>query len=64
MFKAAGDKFHMILSRDNPEYFNLPRIVAYRRFFQRGMEVSTHFLNRNNIKLYKGHICEESKHGS
>ena len=24
----AGDKFHMILSRDNPEYFNLPGIAV------------------------------------
>jgi SSS family solute:Na+ symporter len=26
IFDKAGDKFHMILSRDNPEYFNLPGI--------------------------------------
>jgi SSS family solute:Na+ symporter len=28
VFNAAGDKFHMILSRDNPEYFNLPGIAV------------------------------------
>ena len=26
MFNTASDKFHMILSRDNPEFFNLPGI--------------------------------------
>ncbi len=26
MFDVAGDKFHMILKRDNPEYFNMPGI--------------------------------------
>ncbi|MDT8400904.1 MAG: sodium/sugar symporter [Bacteroidales bacterium] len=26
VYHTAGDKFHMILSRDNPEYFNLPGI--------------------------------------
>ncbi|MEE9431048.1 MAG: sodium/solute symporter, partial [Melioribacteraceae bacterium] len=26
VYDSAGDKFHMILSRDNPEYFNLPGI--------------------------------------
>ncbi len=28
VFNTAGDKFHMILSRDNPEYFNLPGIAV------------------------------------
>ncbi|MCA9731057.1 MAG: sodium/sugar symporter [Deferribacteres bacterium] len=28
VFNSAGDKFHMILSRDNPEYFNLPGIAV------------------------------------
>ncbi len=28
IFDSAGDKFHMILSRDNPEYFNLPGIAV------------------------------------
>jgi len=28
VFDKAGDKFHMILSRDNPEYFNLPGIAV------------------------------------
>ena len=28
IFATAGDKFHMILSRDNPEYFNLPGIAV------------------------------------
>lgn len=28
IYKHAGDKFHMILSRDNPEYFNLPGIAV------------------------------------
>jgi len=28
LFDTAGDKFHMILSRDNPEYFNLPGIAV------------------------------------
>ena len=26
VYNTAGDKFHMILSRDNPEFFNLPGI--------------------------------------
>ncbi|MBS0011572.1 MAG: sodium/sugar symporter [Bacteroidales bacterium] len=26
VYQTAGDKFHMILSRDNPEFFNLPGI--------------------------------------
>lgn len=26
IYNTAGDKFHMILSRDNPEFFNLPGI--------------------------------------
>ncbi len=26
VYNVAGDKFHMILSRDNPEFFNLPGI--------------------------------------
>jgi SSS family solute:Na+ symporter len=28
IYHTAGDKFHMILSRDNPEYFNLPGITV------------------------------------
>ena len=28
VYNQAGDKFHMILSRDNPEYFNLPGIAV------------------------------------
>ena len=28
VFDTAGEKFHMILSRDNPEYFNLPGIAV------------------------------------
>ena len=28
IYTAAQDKFHMILSRDNPEYFNLPGITV------------------------------------
>ncbi len=28
LFETAGDKFHMIISRDNPEYFNLPGIAV------------------------------------
>ncbi|MBI9070200.1 MAG: sodium/sugar symporter [Melioribacteraceae bacterium] len=28
VYDTAGDKFHMILSRDNPEYFNLPGIAV------------------------------------
>lgn len=28
VFNQAGDKFHMILTRDNPEYFNLPGIAV------------------------------------
>jgi SSS family solute:Na+ symporter len=28
VFDKAGDKFHMILTRDNPEYFNLPGIAV------------------------------------
>lgn len=28
VFNTAEDKFHMILSRDNPEYFNLPGITV------------------------------------
>jgi len=28
VFDQAGEKFHMILSRDNPEYFNLPGIAV------------------------------------
>ena len=28
VFDQAGDKFHMILTRDNPEYFNLPGIAV------------------------------------
>jgi len=28
VFNTAGDKFNMILSRDNPEYFNLPGIAV------------------------------------
>jgi len=28
IFSQAGDKFHMILSRDNPEFFNLPGIAV------------------------------------
>ncbi len=28
VYNVAGDKFHMILSRDNPEYFNLPGIAV------------------------------------
>ncbi len=28
IYKSAGEKFHMILSRDNPEYFNLPGIAV------------------------------------
>ncbi len=28
LFDTAGDKFHMILTRDNPEYFNLPGIAV------------------------------------
>ncbi len=28
IYESAGDKFHMILSRDNPEYFNLPGIAV------------------------------------
>ena len=28
VFNTAGDKFHMILTRDNPEYFNLPGIAV------------------------------------
>ncbi|MBL7046413.1 MAG: sodium/sugar symporter [Candidatus Marinimicrobia bacterium] len=27
IYNQAGDKFHMILSRDNPQYFNLPGIT-------------------------------------
>ncbi len=27
IYNTAGDKFHMILSRDNPQYFNLPGIT-------------------------------------
>ncbi len=28
IYNSAGEKFHMILSRDNPEYFNLPGIAV------------------------------------
>ncbi len=28
IYNVAGEKFHMILSRDNPEYFNLPGITV------------------------------------
>jgi SSS family solute:Na+ symporter len=28
IYETAGEKFHMILSRDNPEYFNLPGIAV------------------------------------
>jgi SSS family solute:Na+ symporter len=28
LFNTAGDKFHMILTRDNPQYFNLPGIAV------------------------------------
>jgi len=28
IYEHAGEKFHMILSRDNPEYFNLPGIAV------------------------------------
>ncbi len=28
IYKHAGERFHMILSRDNPEYFNLPGIAV------------------------------------
>jgi len=28
LLNTAGDKFHMILTRDNPEYFNLPGIAV------------------------------------
>ncbi|WP_456408078.1 sodium/sugar symporter [Caldithrix abyssi] len=28
IYETAGDKFHMILSRDNPEFFNLPGIAV------------------------------------
>jgi len=28
IFKHAGEKFHMILSRDNPQFFNLPGIAV------------------------------------
>ncbi|MGD9900765.1 MAG: sodium/solute symporter, partial [Calditrichaceae bacterium] len=28
IYDQAGDKFHMILSRDNPEFFNLPGIAV------------------------------------
>ncbi len=28
IFDKAGDKFHMILTRDNPEFFNLPGIAV------------------------------------
>jgi len=28
VYNVAGDKFHMILSRDNPEFFNLPGIAV------------------------------------
>ncbi|KAA3609317.1 MAG: sodium/glucose cotransporter [Calditrichaeota bacterium] len=28
IFNTAGDKFHMIISRENPEYFNLPGIAV------------------------------------
>lgn len=28
VYAQAGDKFHMILGRDNPEYFNLPGIAV------------------------------------
>jgi len=28
VFDTAGEKFHMILSRDNPEFFNLPGIAV------------------------------------
>ncbi len=28
VYDKAGDKFHMILSRDNPQYFNLPGIAV------------------------------------
>ncbi len=28
ILNSAGDKFHMILSRDNPEFFNLPGIAV------------------------------------
>lgn len=28
VYNTAGDKFHMILTRDNPEYFNLPGIAV------------------------------------
>ncbi len=28
LYETAGEKFHMILSRDNPEYFNLPGIAV------------------------------------
>lgn len=28
IYKHAGDKFHMILTRDNPEFFNLPGIAV------------------------------------
>ncbi|NQV38531.1 MAG: sodium/solute symporter [Candidatus Marinimicrobia bacterium] len=27
IYNQAGDKFHMILSRDNPQYFNLPGVT-------------------------------------
>ena len=28
IYETAGDKFHMILTRDNPEFFNLPGIAV------------------------------------
>ncbi len=28
VYETAGDKFHMILSRDNPEFYNLPGIAV------------------------------------
>ncbi|MCF6268940.1 MAG: sodium/solute symporter [Melioribacteraceae bacterium] len=28
VYEKAGDKFHMILSRDNPQYFNLPGVAV------------------------------------
>ncbi|NOX88219.1 MAG: sodium/solute symporter [Calditrichaeota bacterium] len=28
VFNTAGEKFHMILKRDNPEYFNLPGVAV------------------------------------
>lgn len=28
VYNTAGDKFHMILTRDNPEYFNLPGVAV------------------------------------